>query len=138
MTKPTYQDADMMFKLYQHFESERMRAARKWFSAEFKAATYEQFSDKYPRGTEGFDHFVTLYGFFEMIGTFYKNGLVHPDLIFDMWYINGFYSRFHPIFEGWRKQGDKHVAENFELLALAELDWIGRNKGEQYIPDLPY
>ncbi len=136
---PTYQDADIILKLYQEFESDRLRAAKEWFAYELDASsTYQQFMERFPRGSEGYRKFIALYGFFEMVGTLYKNGLVHPDLLFDMWYINGIYSKLFPIFDGWRKLGDAHIAENFELLALAELEWIGRVKGEQYVPDLPY
>ncbi|WP_018131564.1 DUF4760 domain-containing protein [Effusibacillus pohliae] len=138
MNKPTRQDADLMLKLYQQFEADRMRAARKWMATEFQVSTYERFVERHPRGSEGFDHFTGFCGFFEMIGTFFKHGLLHPDLIFEMWYINGFYGPVYPIIDGWRKQGDKHIAENFEILALAELDWIAKVKGEQYVPTVPY
>lgn len=135
---PTYQDAEIILKLYDQFESDRMRAARKWFATEWKADSYDQFAEQFPKGSDGFSQFVTLYGFFEMVGVLHKNRLAHPDLLFDMWYINGFYSKMYPIIEGWRKQGDAHIAENFELLAQAELEWIGRVKGKEYVPDLPY
>ncbi len=135
---PTYQDADILLKLYEQFESDRLRAAKKWFSTEMNAESYEEFQERFPRGSEGFTHFITLYGFFEMVGVLYKNKLVHPDLLFDMWYVNGIYSKLYPVIHGWRQHGDVHVAENFERLALAELEWIGRVKGDQYVPEFPY
>lgn len=135
---PTYQDAEIILRLYDTYESDRLREVKKWFSQELDATTYEEFIATYPRGSEGFQHLTTLYGFFEMIGTLYKNHLVHPDLLFDMWYINGVYSKLYPILDGWRKQGDSHIAENFEVLARAELEWIGRVKGEKYVPKVPY
>jgi hypothetical protein len=135
---PTYQDAEIILKLYDQYESDRLRAARKWFSTEWKAASYDEFVAQFPKGSDGFGQFVTLYGFFEMVGVLHKNRLVHPDLLFDMWYINGFFSKMYPIIDGWRKLGDAHIAENFELLALAELEWIGRVKGKEYVPDVPY
>jgi hypothetical protein len=135
---PTYQDADIILKLYEQFESDRLRAAKRWFAEELDIESYEEFVERFPRGSEGFSHFMTLYGFFEMVGVLYKNGLVHPDLLFDMWFINGFYSKLYPIIDGIRREGDVHVAENFERLAMAELEWIGRVKGEQYVPKFPY
>jgi hypothetical protein len=135
---PTCQDAEIILKLYEQFESDRMRAAKRWFADELHMESYEDFVERFPRGSEGFAHFMTLYGFFEMVGVLYKNRLVHPDLLFDMWFINGFFSKLYPIIEGIRREGDVHVAENFERLALAELEWIGRVKGEQYVPKFPY
>lgn len=138
---PTYQDADMILKLYEQYESERMRAAKAWFTSAFgqkEAAAPELFWETFPRGSEGFAHFVTLYGFFEMVGVLHKNGLIHPDLLFDMWYINGFYSPMYPVIASWRAEGDIHVAENFERLALAELEWIRKHKGADVVPQVPY
>ncbi|MDA5110625.1 transposase [Brevibacillus thermoruber] len=137
---PTYQDADIILKLYDQFESERLRAARQWFATSLaeEELDYDAFLRLYPRGSEGYNHFVALYGFFEMVGVLHKNGLVHPDLLFDMWFVNGFFRRMYPIFTGWRAQGDIHVAENFERLALAELKWIGTHKGKEYVPEVPY
>lgn len=140
MMIPTYQDADIILKLYQQYESERMQEAKKWFSHTIanKEWSYDTFIGRYPRGSEEFARFVTLYGFFEMIGVLHKNGLVHPDLLFDMWYINGFYVPMYPIIAEWRAEGDIHIAENFERLAAAELAWIREHKGEEYVPQVPY
>lgn len=137
---PTYQDADIVLKLYDQFESDRLREAKRWFSSTFLGEpwTYESFMRLHPRGSEGFRQFVTLYGFFEMVGVLHKNGLVHPDLLFDMWFINGYFIPLYPIIEGWRAEGDIHVAENFERLARAELAWIAEKKGAQYVPEVPY
>ena len=137
---PTYQDAEMILKLYEQFESERLRAAKAWFGRELSSETInpEAFWMRFPKGSEGFTHFVALYGFFEMVGVLHKNGLIHPDLLFDMWFINGFYQKMYPIIADWRAQGDIHIAENFERLAIAELDWIRRHKGAEYVPQVSY
>lgn len=138
---PTYQDADMILKLYDQYESERLRAAKAWFTAvlgQNEAIAPIEFWDRFPRGSEGFSQFTTLYGFFEMVGVLHKNGLIHPDLLFDMWYINGFYSRMYPIIASWREEGDIHIAENFERLALAELEWIRKHKGAEFVPRVSY
>lgn len=137
---PTYQDAEMILKLYDQYESERLRAAKAWFVQELAddRLSPAAFWTRFPKGSDGFTQFVALYGFFEMIGVLHKNGLIHPDLLFDMWFINGFYQKMYPIIADWRGQGDRHVAENFERLALAELEWIRENKGAQYVPQVPY
>ncbi|RNB90076.1 transposase [Brevibacillus nitrificans] len=138
---PTYQDAEMMVKLYEQYESERLRKARAWFTAvlgQKEEIAPEVFWEKYPRTGEEFSQFTTLYGFFEMVGVLHKNGLIHPDLLFDMWYINGFYSRMYPIIASWREEGDIHIAENFERLALAELEWIRKHKGAEFVPQVSY
>lgn len=138
MVVPTFQDAEIILRLYDQYESERIRSARRWLSQEVMDGTYEQFLEKFPAGSDGYMNFQTLYGFFEMVGVLFKNRLVHPDLLFDMWYINGIFSKLYPIITGIREGGDVHVAENFESLALAELEWIGRVKGAEYVPSLPY
>ncbi len=135
---PTYQDAEIILRLYEQFESERLRESKRWFLRELDTGTYEAFIERFPRGSEGFAHFTALYGFFEMVGVLHKNGLVHPDLLFDMWYINGYFDRLYPIIAGIRGEGDMHVAENFERLARAELEWIERAKGAEHVPAVCY
>lgn len=49
---------------------DRMRAAKRWFGGELSTVNYEEFSQKYPRGSEGFTRFLAIYVFFEMVGTF--------------------------------------------------------------------
>ncbi|KEO83673.1 DUF4760 domain-containing protein [Tumebacillus flagellatus] len=136
--RPMLQDADLLLKLYQEFESDAMYASRQWLLHEMKAASIEEFRELYPETSPENRHFYRVYRFFEMTGTLFKNGLVHPDLLFDVWYINQFYLACYPIIQSIRAHGDKHVAENFEYLAMAELDWIEKTKGPDIVPDLPY
>ncbi|MBL0387805.1 transposase [Tumebacillus sp. ITR2] len=136
--RPTLQDADLLLKLFQEFEGDAMYASRQWLLHEMKATTIEEFRELYPENSAENRHFFRVYRFFEMTGTLYKNGLVHPDLLFDIWYVNQFYHACYPIIMSIRSHGDKHVAENFEFLAMAELDWIAKAKGPDIVPDLPY
>lgn len=136
--RPTLQDAELLLKLFQEFESETMYASRQWLLHKMQVTTYEEFHRLYPPQSEENRHFYRVYKFFEMAGTLFKNGLLHPDLVFDIWYVNEFYRACYPIIESIRSHGDKHVAENFEYLAMAELDWIEKAKGPDVVPDLPY
>jgi hypothetical protein len=116
-----------------------------------KAIHPETFWERFPRGSEGFSHFVIVKDSLSATpceaswiklpphrGVLHKNGLIHPDLLFDMWFINGFYGPMYPIIAHWRAQGDIHVAENFERLAAAGLEWIRKHKGAEYVPQVPY
>ena len=135
---PNYQDAEILLQLFERFESEEMYAARHFVLHDLEVETIDAFHDKYTPQSRESCYFHKIYRFFEMVGVLHKNKLVHPDLMFDVWYINAFYSKLHPIFYSWRRKGDAHIAENFEHLAFAELEWIERTKGKSAVPDLPY
>jgi hypothetical protein len=135
---PNYQDAGILLQLFDRFELEEMHAARNFVLHELEVATIDAFNDMYSPHCQESRYFHKVYRFFEMVGTLYKNKLVHPDLLFDVWYINDYYNKLYPIFDSWRKKGDAHIAENFEYLAFAELEWIASAKGEKVVPDLPY
>jgi hypothetical protein len=50
--KPTYEDAELILKLYDLRREQRLRAARAWFAAEFSARTVNEAMEKYPPGSD--------------------------------------------------------------------------------------
>ena len=41
-SRPTYDDANLILRLYEMRREERMRRARAWFTAQFKVKTWEE------------------------------------------------------------------------------------------------
>ncbi len=57
-------------------------------------------------------------GFGEVVGTFVKQGVLDRDLVMDMWWIEGFWSRVAPVARTQREHfGEPRLWENFEKLA---------------------
>jgi hypothetical protein len=56
--------------------------------------------------------------FHEALGTFVKQGLIDPGLVYDMWWVEGIWKRVGPYALRLREDaGEPRLYENFELLA---------------------
>jgi len=63
-SQATYNDAELILKLYDMRREERMRAARAWFIANFAANSLSEALEKYPLGS---DHNA----YYRMVGTYW-------------------------------------------------------------------
>jgi len=80
--KPTYQDVDLILRLYDMRREARMREARRWFAAHFKAKTMEEYGVACPPGSEPNASFRMLTSYWEMVGSFITAGVLSQELFF--------------------------------------------------------
>lgn len=84
-SKPTRADAELFVKLYGiAVNSETLVKALRWWTEEFDEMSYEEFKEKYPRGTDGWINFRTLAMFYEVMGVLVYHGLLSEDLVYDV------------------------------------------------------
>ncbi len=81
--KPTYQDVDLILRLYEMRRETRMREARRWFAAHFKVKTVEEFNVTCPPGSEPNASFRMLTTYWDMVASFVTNGVLHQELFFE-------------------------------------------------------
>src|SRR5881628_637244 len=65
MSKPTTQDAQALLTLMDIFLSDSVREARKWCRTLPDGLSLEEFEKRFPRGSEGWEHFSTMAIFWE-------------------------------------------------------------------------
>jgi hypothetical protein len=80
--RPTYDDVKLILKLYDMRREPRMREARKWFAAYFKAKTFEEFNALCPPGSEPNASYRMLTTYWEMVATFITSGVLNQELFF--------------------------------------------------------
>ena len=80
--KPTYQDADLILRLYEMRRERRMREARRWFASHFKVKTMEELSVVCPPGSEPNASYRMLTSYWEMAATFVATGVLNQELFF--------------------------------------------------------
>lgn len=121
MTKPTYQDATLMIQIAQWGSASGVQDAVNWtWSDEFEA-DFEEFTKKHPPGSEGAAKVNKILGWYESIGTLYKQGLFNEELLFDWLAAYLVWDRVKNLAIGWREQiGNPKISENFEALAKAQ------------------
>jgi hypothetical protein len=120
MSPPTIEDAHLFLKLVELAQTPEQTESRRWFRREFKAQTYEQFTDQCPPGSPEREKLTSLLDFFEAAGVLVSRGLLHEDIFFDASFgLEWIWPRVGSIVEEWQKaESDTSIFEN--------LQWLGR------------
>ena len=82
MAQSTYDDANLILRLYELRREEKMRAARNWFVANFRCKTMAQMGELCPPGTEANAFYRQVVSYWDMAGSFVNSGVLNPDLFF--------------------------------------------------------
>ncbi len=78
----TYDDANLILKLYDLRREERMRAARKWMMAHAPFTSREQFLAECPPGSEENASFRMVTSYWDMASSFIVSGILNAELFF--------------------------------------------------------
>jgi hypothetical protein len=83
MQQATYQDAELILRLYDLRREEKLRAARGWFAANFSAQSLAEALEKYPPGSDHNAYYRMVSTYWEMAASFVVKGIVHDELFFE-------------------------------------------------------
>ena len=83
MPQATYQDAELVLKLYEMRREERLRTARAWFVANFKVQSLAEVMEKFPPGSDTNAYFRMVTSYWEMAASFVIRGVLHEELFFE-------------------------------------------------------
>jgi hypothetical protein len=78
----TYDDVNLMIKLYELRREDRMRQARTWFATSFKVKTVEEFHALCPPGSDANASFRMLVTYWDMVASFITSGVLNPELFY--------------------------------------------------------
>jgi hypothetical protein len=81
--KPTYDDVNLVVKLYDMRREPRMREARRWFTGSFKARTLDDFNALCPAGSEQHASYRMVTTYWEMVASFLTSGVLNEELFFE-------------------------------------------------------
>jgi hypothetical protein len=83
-SRPTYDDANLVLKLYEMRREERLRKARAWFAGNFKGvASIEQFQKVCPPGTDENASFRMTTTYWDMAASFVTSGVLNEALFYE-------------------------------------------------------
>lgn len=84
MTSPTatYDDANLILKLYDMRREEKLRQARDWFVRNFHCKTVEDFNKLCPAGSQENAHARQVITYWEMVASFITSGVLNEKLFF--------------------------------------------------------
>ncbi len=133
MTQPTsqatYNDAELILKLYDMRREERLRAARAWFTGNFAANSLAEALEKYPIGSDHNAYYRMVATYWDMAASFVVRGILHEDLFFEnsgemliVW------ERFKTFVGDMRKvRKNPLLYRNLEKAANLHIEWLNRN-----------
>jgi hypothetical protein len=130
MTQPraTYQDADLLLKLYDMRREERLRAARAWFMKDFSASSFAEAMEKYPPGSDHNAYMRMVGTYWDMAAAFVVRGVLHEELFFEtsnemlmVW------EKLKTLIEDMRRVRSNPVLyRNLEKAAGKHIEWLNR------------
>jgi hypothetical protein len=92
-----------------------------WLWSDEFEPEYENYRRAYPRGSERDSQLHQLVGWYETVGTLWKNGLISSPLLFDWLAIGMAWDKVGAICRAEREEsGEPRLWENFEMMALAQ------------------
>jgi hypothetical protein len=76
----TYEDANLLLRLYELRREEKLRKARDWFIRNFHASTEEEFKKICPLGSEENAFYRMVVSYWDMAASFVTGGVLHQEL----------------------------------------------------------
>jgi len=127
--RPTYQDVDLILRLYEMRREARMREARRWFAAYFKVKTVDEFNATCPPGSEPNASFRMLVTYWDMVASFVTSGVLNQELFFqssrEIYFV---WLRVMDVLPGLRKAFSGAIdLRNLETVATAYGEWWERS-----------
>ena len=80
--KPTYDDVNLILRLYEERREDKMRTAREWFAQSFKFHTMEEFNRGCPVGSSMNAYARMVLSYWEMVASFVTSGVLNQELFF--------------------------------------------------------
>lgn len=133
-TQATYDDANLVLRLYELRREEKLRKAREWFSANFSAASVEDIQRIAPPGSQENAYFRMVVSYWEMVAALVTSGVLNQDLFFQT---NGellfVWERLRGVLPGHRAMTkNPNTWRNLETAGNAFIKWMESNGPEAY------
>lgn len=130
----TYDDVNLILRLYEMRRESRLREARAWFTAKFHVKTMEEMRALCPPGSAEEASMRMVVSYWDMAASFIAGGVLGPELFFESgrelliaWI------RVSPIVEEIRQTfGDPFVWHNLEKVSKQYADWLNARAPGSY------
>jgi hypothetical protein len=82
ISRPTYDDANLILRLYEMRRDERMREARAWFTAHFRPKKWEELATLVAPGSAENASYRMVISYWDMVASFVVTGVLNKELFF--------------------------------------------------------
>ena len=124
-TQATYDDANLILRLYELRREDKMRAARSWFASSFRPKSFDEMNQLAAPGTPENAQMRQVVSYFEMVASFINSGVLNKELYFQS---GGelllTYLRIRPVLSSIREANKYPYAfKNLEIVGEEMLSW---------------
>ena len=122
--RATYDDANLLLRLYELRREEKLRHARDWFNKNFHANTVDEFLKLCPIGSQENAYYRMVTSYWEMAASFVTNGVLHRGLFVqnsrELLFV---WTRISDFVPAWRERmGNPNYFRNFETVAAGMIE----------------
>jgi len=134
MPKATYDDVNLLLRLYDIRREEKLRAARTWYVTNFKPKTMAEMAALAGPGTDGNANFRQSISYWEMVASFVTAGVLNEELLFqNTRELLLFWLRIKPVVNDVRAAfKDPNAWKNLETVAEAYQKFMGPEAYEAF------
>jgi hypothetical protein len=127
MPKATYDDVNLILRLYDMRREEKLRVARVWYVTNFKPKNMEEMGKLAGPGTDGNAMFRQAISYWEMVASFVTAGVLNEELLFqNTRELLLFWLRIKPVVREVREAfKDPNAWKNLETVAEAFEKYMG-------------
>jgi hypothetical protein len=127
MSKATYDDVNLLLRLYDMRREDKLRAARTWFVTNFKPKNMEEMAKLAGPGSDGNANFRQAISYWEMVASFVTAGVLNEELLFqNTRELLLFWLRLKPVVKEVREAfKDPNAWKNLETVAEAYAKFLG-------------
>ncbi len=83
MAQVSYEEVNLMLRLYDMRREPRLRQARAWFVENFHPKSAEDMMEKYPQGGEENTFIRMVISYWDMVASIVNRGLINDELFFE-------------------------------------------------------
>jgi hypothetical protein len=126
----TYDDANLILRLFELRREDKLRQARDWFVMNFRATSLEEAMRVMPMGSQENAYFRMVVSYWEMAASFVTAGVLNQDLFFESnGELVGVWERVRLILPGFRAMTKNPEAwKNLEKVGNAYIEYM-KSKG---------
>ena len=133
-TQATYDDANLILRLYELRREEKLRKAREWFSANCAASSLEELQRLAPPGSQENAYMGMVTSYWEMAASFVTSGVLSQELFFqsggELLFVWERVRELVPQLRAFNK--NPHAYHNLEIVGNAFIKWMQANGPEAY------
>lgn len=131
---PTYDDVELILRLYELRREEKMRKAREWFGHFFRAKSLEDFQRICPAGSDENTYYRMVTSYWEMVASFITVGVLHEKLFFqsgrELLFV---WEKIRDVLPVYRElMQDAHILGNLETVAKSYISWMESQSAGSY------